>query len=80
MLGAGRDPYLAVHRIVSANGDGISANTLSARLKTMEEAGVIERRFYEERPQCAEYLLTAKGRELGPELKGLRAWGQKHTR
>jgi DNA-binding HxlR family transcriptional regulator len=59
---------------------GISPNTLSTRLKTLEEAGVIERRLYEERPPRAEYLLTAKGRELGPVLRGLRTWGQKHTR
>jgi len=58
---------------------GISPNTLSARLKTLEEAGLIERRFYEQHPPRAEYLLTAKGRELGPVLRALRDWGQKHT-
>ena len=59
---------------------GISPNTLSARLKTLEETGLIERRFYEQHPPRAEYLLTAKGRELGPVLRALRDWGQKHTR
>jgi DNA-binding HxlR family transcriptional regulator len=58
---------------------GISPNTLSARLKTLEETGLIERRFYEQHPPRAEYLLTAKGRELGPVLRALRDWGQKHT-
>jgi DNA-binding HxlR family transcriptional regulator len=58
---------------------GISPNTLSARLKRLEEAKVIERRLYEEHPPRAEYVLTAKGRELGPVLKALRAWGQRHT-
>jgi DNA-binding HxlR family transcriptional regulator len=59
---------------------GISPNTLSARLKRLEEAGIIDRRFYEEHPPRAEYVLTPKGRELGPVLKALRAWGQRHTR
>jgi DNA-binding HxlR family transcriptional regulator len=56
---------------------GISPNTLSARLKILEEAGLIERRFYEQRPPRAEYVLTDKGRELRPTL---RDWGEKHTR
>lgn len=58
---------------------GISPNTLSARLKLLEEHGVIERRFYEEHPPRAEYLLTPKGRELGPAMKALQGWGLKHT-
>jgi DNA-binding HxlR family transcriptional regulator len=58
----------------------ISPNTLSARLKTLEEADLIERRLYEQHPPRAEYLLTAKGRELAPALKALKEWGQKHTR
>jgi DNA-binding HxlR family transcriptional regulator len=58
---------------------GIGPNTLSARLKTLEEAGIVARRFYEEHPPRAEYLLTEKGRELGPVLRALRDWGQKHT-
>ena len=59
---------------------GISPNTLSARLKRLEEGGIIERRFYEEHPPRAEYVLTAKGRELGPVMKALRAWGERHTK
>jgi DNA-binding HxlR family transcriptional regulator len=58
---------------------GISPNTLSGRLKTLEEHGLVARRFYEEHPPRAEYLLTDKGRELGPVLKALRDWGRKHT-
>jgi len=58
---------------------GISPNTLSARLKKLEENGVIARRFYEEHPPRAEYVLTDKGRALGPVLKALFGWGQKFT-
>ena len=58
---------------------GISPNTLSARLKRLEENNIIVRRFYEEHPPRAEYLLTDRGRELGPVLKALRDWGKKHA-
>ncbi len=58
---------------------GISPNTLSARLKTLEEHGIVERRLYEEHPPRADYVLTQKGRELGPVLRELRGWGTKWT-
>jgi DNA-binding HxlR family transcriptional regulator len=58
---------------------GISPNTLSARLKTLEEAGVIERRFYDQHPPRAEYLLTTKGEALRPVLRTLRQWGEQHA-
>jgi DNA-binding HxlR family transcriptional regulator len=58
---------------------GISPNTLSARLKQLEEHGIVERRFYEQHPPRAEYLLTDKGRQLGPVLKALFEWGRKNT-
>jgi DNA-binding HxlR family transcriptional regulator len=59
---------------------GISPNTLSARLKRLEEAGVVERHFYEQHPPRAEYALTRKGRALGPVLKALLEWGRTNTR
>jgi DNA-binding HxlR family transcriptional regulator len=59
---------------------GISPNTLSARLKRLEDGGIVERRFYAEHPPRAEYVLTAKGRELGPVMKALRAWGERHAK
>jgi DNA-binding HxlR family transcriptional regulator len=38
-------------------------------LERPEEAGIVERRFYEQHPPRAEYLLTEKGKELRPVLK-----------
>ena len=58
---------------------GISATTLSARLKKLEEHGILARRFYADHPPRAEYLLTDKGRTLGPILKLLRDWGTRHA-
>ena len=57
---------------------GISPNTLSARLKTLEHSGIVERRFYEQHPPRAEYVLTEKGRGLGPVLLALKKWGEKY--
>ena len=59
---------------------GASPNTLSARLKKLEENGIIERRFYTEHPPRAEYVLTERGRELGPVMKSLREWGSRQKR
>ena len=59
---------------------GIAPNTLSERLRTLEENGVVERRFYSMSPPRAEYVLTAKGRELGPIVRAMRDWGRKHAR
>ena len=56
--------------------EGIGPNTLSARLKRLEEAGVVERRFYETHPPRAEYVLTPKGLELRPVLLALKRWGE----
>jgi DNA-binding HxlR family transcriptional regulator len=53
---------------------------LSALLKWLEEAEIVERRFYEQHPPRAEYVLTEKGEELRPVLKTLFDWGQRHTR
>lgn len=56
----------------------LSPNTLSARLKRLESHGVVARRFYTEHPPRAEYLLTEKGRALGPILTALRTWGDRY--
>lgn len=58
---------------------GIAPNILSARLKLMEEHGLIERSFYSDHPPRAQYALTDKGRELGMVLGALAAWGGRHV-
>ena len=59
---------------------GIAPTTLSERLRSLEENGVVERRFYSMSPPRAEYVLTPKGRELGPIVRAMRDWGRKYTR
>ena len=57
----------------------LSPNTLSARLKKLQEAGLIGRRFYSDHPPRAEYFLTDKGRAFGPVMDALYEWGMAHT-
>ena len=52
---------------------GIPSNLLAERLRLLEEEGVVNRTD----PGRA-YRLTAKGRDLGPVLAGLAAWGTRH--
>ena len=59
---------------------GVAPNTLSARLKSLEDNGLLERRLYNERPPRLEYVLTAEGKSLGPIVQALRDWGSKHRR
>jgi DNA-binding HxlR family transcriptional regulator len=57
---------------------GLAPNTLSARLKAMEASGLVDRRQYSDHPPRLEYHLTDKGKSLGPVVKALRDWGQRH--
>ena len=45
---------------------GASRDVLTARLRKLEQAGVIERRQYSQRPPRHEYLLTDAGQALRP--------------
>jgi DNA-binding HxlR family transcriptional regulator len=58
---------------------GVAPNTLSARLKALEAQGLIVRRPYSDHPPRLEYHLTEKGKSLGPVLKALKEWGQRHS-
>ncbi|MGY2047730.1 winged helix-turn-helix transcriptional regulator [Methylobacterium sp. JK268] len=57
---------------------GIAPNMLTRRLKALVEAGLLERRLYQERPPRHEYVLTEKGRDFRPVLWTLLAWGNRH--
>ena len=58
---------------------GVSPKTLSDRLKRLTAAGILEQKFYSMHPPRAEYILTSKGKELGPIVKTMREWGTRHT-
>jgi DNA-binding HxlR family transcriptional regulator len=58
---------------------GVATNVLAARLERFVSAGIMERRRYSQRPDQYDYLLTEKGRELGPALIALTDWGDRWT-
>ncbi|GAA5060471.1 DNA-binding HxlR family transcriptional regulator [Thermocatellispora tengchongensis] len=51
---------------------------LAQRLTTLVEAGVLERRRYQDAPPRDEYVLTPMGRELWPVVYLLGRWGERH--
>lgn len=58
---------------------GAPRQMLAARLRKLEDVGIVERSKYQDRPVRYEYLLTAAGRELIPILSMLRQWGERHA-
>ncbi|MFE5707812.1 winged helix-turn-helix transcriptional regulator [Rhodococcus koreensis] len=52
---------------------------LTARLRKLEQAGVIERLQYSQRPPRHEYLLTGAGQALWPILLALKEWGDRYV-
>lgn len=48
---------------------GITNSTLSDRLKSLEAAGLVERRRYQAGPDRYDYLLTARGRDISLVLQ-----------
>lgn len=59
--------------------EGIPSSVLSDRLKVLEAADIVIRRFYSDHPPRAEYLLTAKGHALGVVVGALASWGEHHS-
>ena len=59
-------------------GHGAPRDVLTKRLRTLEQAGLIVRRLYNERPPRSEYHLTGLGREASEVLLLLMAFGDRH--
>ena len=58
---------------------GISPKTLTDRLRSLEQHGLVERASYAEIPPRVEYRLTPAGRTLEPVLAALADWGRTVT-
>lgn len=58
--------------------EDINAKVLSARLKEMEEDGLIERMIYPDKPVRIEYTITEKGKALAPILDQMSAFSMKY--
>jgi DNA-binding HxlR family transcriptional regulator len=58
---------------------GIGPRTLSQRLDTLEEPGIITKHQIMESPPRAEYTLTRKGKDLLPVLQSMAEWSEKYA-
>ncbi|MBY6265833.1 transcriptional regulator [Azospirillum sp. 412522] len=54
---------------------GLATNMLTRRLHALVEAGLLERRPYQDRPPRHGYHLTDKGRDFLPVLIAMADWG-----
>lgn len=73
-----REIFFGNHRFEAiARNTGAPRDRLAARLRSLEQAGVVERRPYNERPPRYEYHLTESGRELAPVIRALLEWGDR---
>ncbi len=55
--------------------NGISPKTLTEKLRTLEQDGIIERKIYPEVPPRVEYSLTKRGKTLEAIFEAMREWG-----
>jgi DNA-binding HxlR family transcriptional regulator len=71
-----REAFFGVRRFGQlARNLNIPRPTLSARLRTLVDAGLLERVQYAQDPDRHEYRLTAAGRDLFPAIVTLMRWG-----
>ncbi|CCH34368.1 helix-turn-helix domain-containing protein [Actinosynnema sp. NPDC047251] len=75
-----RDAFDGVRRFNEfQRGLGVAKNMLSARLRALVAAGVLETVPAADGGPYREYVLTAKGRDLFPVIVALRQWGETHS-
>lgn len=73
-----REMSYGVHRFDRITAfTGASRDILAARLRKLEQHGIVERRQYNEHPPRYEYHLTDAGAELVPILRALHQWGDR---
>jgi DNA-binding HxlR family transcriptional regulator len=74
-----REAFFGVRRFGQlARNLGIPRPTLSARLRTLVDAGLLERVRYATEPERHEYRLTWAGLDLFPSIAALMRWGDEH--
>jgi DNA-binding HxlR family transcriptional regulator len=74
-----RETFFGVRRYGQfARNLAIPRPTLSARLRTLVDAGLLDRVKYASDPDRHEYRLTQAGRELFPAIVALMRWGDTH--
>lgn len=73
-----RDLFLGLNRFDDLRSStGIPPQTLAARLRALEEARIVTKQPYQDRPVRHEYVLTDMGRDLLVVMTALREWGDR---
>jgi DNA-binding HxlR family transcriptional regulator len=73
-----RDLFMGFDRFDEIQRDlGVASNVLTARLKRLQEHGIVQRRADAADKRVVRYALTEQGRDLYPVLLALTAWGDK---
>jgi DNA-binding HxlR family transcriptional regulator len=62
---------------ISGYVSGLSDRLLSQRLQELEEAGIVQRRVYAQRPVAVEYTLSAKGEALRGVVESIQHWADR---
>jgi len=62
-----------------ASPEHVPTNILTARLKRMEQAGLVVKRAYQTNPARYEYRLSDKGRALAPVLQDICRWANAYV-
>jgi DNA-binding HxlR family transcriptional regulator len=71
-----REVFFGHHRFSEiARATDAPTDRLAARLKSLVDSGVLERREYQQSPPRADYHLTPAGADLVPVLLALLEWG-----
>lgn len=73
-LGYGQHRFTEIQRRTGAPRD-----VLTARLRKLESAGVIDREPDPASPTRSRYVVTSAGAELAPVLLALKEWGDRHV-
>lgn len=73
-----RDAFYGVRRFDEfQNGLGIARNTLSERLRRLVDAGLLEKRPYQQEPVRYDYVLTEQGRDFFGVIAAMAHWGDR---
>jgi DNA-binding HxlR family transcriptional regulator len=63
---------------LAASTEGVPTNTLTDRLRRLEDSGIVASEPYSDRPVRYRYRLTDRGRDLAPILDAMATWGVRH--
>lgn len=58
---------------------GVSPKTLTEKLRTLEQDGIIKRKIYAEVPPRVEYSLTKRGQSLKKIFQAMQEWGSQQV-